>query len=188
LSFDGSTARVRVPDSSALEPASALTVTAFVKATGSPGAFKYVVAKGAAGCIAGSYGLYTGSGGGLIFYMSQNGGMSYTLSPDAGADVWDGKWHFVVGTYDGSAVHLYVDGAQIGTGTAASGPIAYGLANGNDLFFGHYDGCSGLDFTGSIDEPTVWSRAFSPTEVAGANNLLTALHRWVSRLPSFPGS
>jgi hypothetical protein len=188
LSFDGSTGRVDVPDSAALEPSSAVSVTAYVKASGTPGAYKYIVSKGADACIASSYALYTGANGGLEFYISQNGGLTYALSPDAGAGVWDGNWHFVVGTYDGTAVHLYVDGKQVGSGTQVSGPISYGLSSGNDLFLGHYDGCSGLDFAGSIDEPTVWSRALSPTQVSMAYQLFTALHGWVSRLPSFPGS
>ncbi len=108
--------RVRVPDSSSLEPPSAVSVGAFVKANGSPGDFKYIVAKGASGCIASSYALYTASDGGLEFYVAQNSGLSYTLSPDAGSSIWDGNWHFVVGTYDGSAVRLYVDGNQVGNG------------------------------------------------------------------------
>lgn len=187
ITFDGKTGRVYVPNRPSLEPASQISVAAYVKAT-SPGAFKYIVSKGASGCIASSYALYTGASGGLRFYISQNNGNSYTVSPDAGTGVWDGKWHFVVGTYDGSAVHMYVDGTQVGTGTPVTGPIGYGLTNGNDLFFGHYDGCAGLDYPGSVDEPTVWSQAWSPTQVSLSYRALAALHGWVSRLPSFPGS
>jgi len=188
LAFDGTSAKVDVPDTSSLEPNSTITVTAYVKSTGSPGNYKYIIAKGATSCIASSYALYTGANGGLEFYVSQNGGLNYVLSPDAGTGVWNGQWHFVVGTDDGSAVHLYVDGKQIGTGTPVSGPIAYDLPNGNDLFFGHYDGCPGFDYSGSLDEPTVWSHALTPSQVSGAFSLLSALHGWVSRLPAFPGS
>jgi hypothetical protein len=188
LSFDGSTARVDVPDSPSLDSTAALSVGAYVKTSGSPGNFEYIVAKGASGCIAASYALYTGPNGGLQFYVSQNSGSSYTRSPDAGAAVWNGKWHFVVGTYDGSAVRLYVDGQQVGSGTPLSGPVGYGLPNGNDLFFGHYDGCSGLDFAGSLDEPTVWSTALTPQEVSASYKILTALHGFFSRLPSWPSS
>jgi Concanavalin A-like lectin/glucanases superfamily len=184
LSFDGSTGRVDVPDGSALEPTSAISIGAYVKA--SPGNFKYIVSKGASGCIASSYGLYTGPNGGLEFYVSQNSGLTYAQSPDAGTAMWDGNWHFVVGTYDGSDVRLYVDGVQIGSGTALTGPITYGLPSGNDLFFGHYDGCSGLDFDGSIDEPTVWGEALTPAQVSLSYKILTGLHGLVGKLSAFP--
>lgn len=177
LSFDGATAQVDVPDSASLEPSDRITVTAYVKAAGSPGAFKYVVAKGAAACNAASYRLYTGPNGGLTFYVSQNSGLTYTRSPDAGNSVWDGDWHFVVGTYDGASVHLYVDGRQIGSGTPRTGSIGYGLSSGNHLFIGHYDGCPGLDFAGSVDEPIVWDAARSPGEVHEGYEALTFIHR-----------
>lgn len=57
---------------------------------------------------------------------------------------------------------------------------------GNDVFIGHDEGCPGLDFTGSIDEATVWSRALSANEVRLAYGTLSRLHRVVSRLRSFP--
>jgi hypothetical protein len=177
---------VDVPDSAALEPQNAVSVGAYVKASGTPGAFKYLVAKGANACFASSYALYTGANSGLEFYVSQNGGMTYSISPDSGANIWDGNWHFVVGTYDGHNVRLYVDGKQVGNGTPATGPIGYGLPTGKDLFLGHYDGCQGFDFEGSIDEPTVWNQALSASQISGGYALLSALHGWVSRLPSFP--
>jgi concanavalin A-like lectin/glucanase superfamily protein len=187
LSFDGNTARVDVPDSPSLEPASTLTVAAWVKG-GTQKPFVYIVSKGGQSCDAASYGLYTGPGGGLEFYVSQNQALSYTRSPDAGTGVWDSNWHFIVGTYDGSSVRLYVDGKQIDSGTALSGPIGYGLPDNNDLYFGAYPTCGGLNFVGSIDEPTVWSRVFSPFEVQIDNQLLVSLHRFLGRLPSWPGS
>jgi hypothetical protein len=163
LSFDGITGRVRVPDAAQLEPAGAFTASAWVKAQGSPGAYKYILAKGASGCVAASYGLYTGANGGVVFYVSN--GTSYSLSPDAGTGVWDGAWHYVAGVYDGSAVHLYVDGTEVGSGTPATSGAAYGLPSGNDLFIGHYDGCGGLDFAGTIDEPRIWTAALPAVQL-----------------------
>ena len=69
LTFDGSGGRVQVPRSASLE-AAAVTVSAWVRRSGSPGAFRYLVAKGATGCLAASYGLYTGPDGGLMFYVA----------------------------------------------------------------------------------------------------------------------
>ena len=187
LSFDGKTATVRVPDNPSLEPASSITVTAWFK--GDPQKpYGYLVSKGGQGCQAPSYGLYTGPDRGLIFYVSQNQALSYTRSPDAGTGVWDNNWHFAVGTYDGKSVRLYVDGRQIGNGTPESGPIGYGLPDNNDLFFGSYPTCGGLNLAASIDEPTVWSRVFSPDEVRIDYALLVGLHRMLARVTSWPGS
>ncbi|MGA9857127.1 MAG: LamG domain-containing protein [Solirubrobacteraceae bacterium] len=163
LSFDG-TGSVDVPDNSALEPAS-VSVSAWVNSSTSPGKFKYIVAKGASGCLAASYGLYTGPNGGLEFYASSNGGTSWVQSPDAGNQVWDGQWHNVVGTYDGSTVRLYVDGQQVGSGSADTAPIAYGLPTSNDLTFANYAGCSGLNYSGRIDQVRVFDRALGAGEV-----------------------
>lgn len=123
-----------------------------------------------------------------MFYVSQNQALSFTQSPDAGTGVWDNNWHFAVGTYDSNSVRIYVDGQQIGNGTPLSGPIGYGLTDNNDLFFGSYPTCGGkkLNFAGSIDEPTVWSRVFSPFEVRLDDSLLVSLHRLFARLTSWP--
>lgn len=117
-----------VADQSALTRAH-VTVSAWVKSATAPGNFKYIVAKGASGCIAAAYGLYTGANGGLEFYVSSNGGLTYAISPDAGTGIWDGNWHSVVGTFDGSEVNLYVDGKEVGTGTSDATAIAYGPAD-----------------------------------------------------------
>jgi hypothetical protein len=81
-------------------------------------------------------------------YLPSNGGLNYSVSPDAGTSVWDGKWHSVIGTFDSSTVRLYVDGKQVGSGTPDTSAITYGLSSSNDLMIGNYGGCSGLGFSG----------------------------------------
>lgn len=166
LSFDGSSGQVKMADNDALEPAAAVTVSAWFKNSGSPGTYRYIVAKGANECIAASYGLYSGPNGGLQFYVSQHRGTVYARSPDAGLGVWDGKWHLAVGTYDGSAIRLYVDGVQVGSGTAWAGSLEYLLPNNlNDLYIGNYPGCESHWFVGAIDNVMIWNRALSASEV-----------------------
>jgi hypothetical protein len=181
LNFNGNAAAVRISDSSSLDPAS-VSVSAWVNSSASPGNYKYIVAKGANGCLAASYGLYTGASGGLEFYVSTNQGTSYTLSPDAGQSVWNGKWHNVVGTYDGSSVRLYVDGQQVGSGTPDAAAIGYGLPGSNDLTIGDYPSCPSLslDFSGGIDEVKLFDRALAAWEIGLGN----ALSRWLP--PSAP--
>ncbi len=127
-----------VPDAPSLDSGK-VSVGAIVRAGSSPGTYRYIAAKGAFQCSVASYGLYTGATGGLSFYVS-NGAYSYTLSPDAGARIWDGRWHLVVGTYDGSTVRLYVDGHQVGTGSPSTITIQYGLSDSNQFAIGDYLG------------------------------------------------
>jgi Concanavalin A-like lectin/glucanases superfamily len=163
LQLDGG--HVAVQSSASLQP-QAVTAAAWIKRLGSPGNFKYILAKGASGCLASSFALYSGPGGGLAFYVFD--GSSFALSPDAGTSVWDGTWHYVAGTYDGAAVRLYVDGVQVGTGTPHSAPIGYGLVTSDDLLIGDYGGCGGLELTGAVDEPKIWDRALTAAEIVTA--------------------
>jgi hypothetical protein len=167
LSFDGVSGELKIADNDALEPASTLTVSAWIKNAGSPGKFSYVVAKGATSCIAASYGLYSGPDGGLDFYVSHGHGSVYARSPDAGQGVWDGNWHLAVGTYDGHTIRLYVDGVEVGTGTPWTGALEYVLPNSNDFYIGNYPGCADHAFQGAIDDVMVWDRTLDATDVAG---------------------
>lgn len=169
LHFDGDDF-VAIPNSPSLE-LTTLTVEARVRSKHpypprdvNPWGISYVIAKGAYGCSYASYALYTGASGGLYFYISGTAGRF--LSPDAGTGIWDGEWHHVVGTYDGSAVRLYVDGIEVGTGTPASGSIYYSLGTTNDLYIGTYHGSCNLSFVGDIDAVKIWSRSLSPCEIA----------------------
>jgi hypothetical protein len=156
---------VLVPASPSLEP-TAVTVETWVNAPASPGDFKHLVAKGAFGCLAASYALSTGADGGLVFNVSD--GPSFASSPDAGTAVWDGRWHHVAGTFDGASVRLYVDGAEIGSGTSTPFPIGYATQTA-ELVLGTYgDACPDLDFAGQLDEARIWSRALGPEELAAS--------------------
>jgi hypothetical protein len=158
--FDG-TDYVQVPNSLALQAAN-ISVEAWVNST-TLGRNKYILAKGANGGLAASYALYTGENG-LQFFVYDGG--TFVASPDAGPGIWDGNWHHVVGTYDGAKVRLYVDGAEVGTGTPTNLQIRYNLPTSNDLFIGTYgDPTSFYNFNGLIDEPSVYNRALSAAEV-----------------------
>lgn len=177
LTFDGTSGAVDVPNASVLEPAQ-VTVSAWVNSTSPVGNFKYILGKGANGCLAASYGLYTGAAGGLQFYVSTGGGTSWALSPDSGSGIWDGNWHSVIGTYDGLTVRLYVDGAEVGSGTPDTSGISYGLPTSNDLMIGDYAGCSGLGFAGSIDQVQIFDRALDPREIGFGVKLSSGLPRF----------
>lgn len=168
LEFAGTSGRVRVPQSSSLEPHSTVTVSAWVSHQGSPGDFRYIVAKGATGCIAAAYGLYTGPDGGIEFYISRSHGTVYERSDDGGTRIWDGKWHLVVGTFDGTTIRLYVDGIQVGAGVRYPGSLDYGQQNNNNLYLGNYPGCYQHGFVGDIAEVKVFNVALSAAQIKAA--------------------
>jgi hypothetical protein len=144
---------VRLPTADQLAP-STLTVEAVVRAGQSPGEYRYIISRGAQGCEASSYGLYTGSAGGIAFYVYN--GSTYRVTPIAApADVWNGQWHHVAGVFDGSTVRLYVDGRPVGAPQPAAVTIAYGLTS-PDTYFGTYQGTCALPMAGDLDLVRIW--------------------------------
>lgn len=157
LRFDGVDDFVTIPDSSAQEPAR-LTVAAWVRSNGSPGAYRYILSKGAFECERSAYGLYSSENGGLAFYISD--ATTWYRSPEADPGIWDGAWHHVAGTYDGRTVRLFVDGKQVGAGTPATTTIDYATPVGGAAM-GGYQGTCDMSFylSGDIDGVQLWSQA-----------------------------
>jgi Concanavalin A-like lectin/glucanases superfamily len=148
---------VSIPADRSLEPRR-LTVSAWLRGPESPGQFRYVVAKGSQACESASYGMYTGNGGGLAFYIFD--GTNYYISPEAPASVWDGDWHNAAGTFDGSRVRLFIDGREVGSATRvpAGTAIAYPLEDGSGAI-GGYPGACALTLRGDIDTVRIWNQA-----------------------------
>ena len=168
--FNGVQERARIPNDASLEPSSSITVEAWVNST-SAGTFDYILTKGEETGQFGSYSFYTSGTGGLIFYVTTTSN-GLVLSDDAGTGIWDGEWHHVVGTYDGTQVRLFVDGMEAGTANPQSGPIRYGLDATNDLLLGSFETTvtsipgTTYDFPGRVDEVAIFDRALTPAEIA----------------------
>jgi Concanavalin A-like lectin/glucanases superfamily len=144
-----------------------LTVEAVARADGSPGSYRYLVAHGSVGCFAGSYGLYTARDGGVAFYVFD--GERYFVSATARpADVWDGAWHRVTGSFDGATVRVFVDGREVGTGlrTPAGTTVEYDSVP-EGTYFGTFVGACRLPFTGDLDSVRIWSAEEEPAAPAG---------------------
>ncbi|MGZ8647543.1 MAG: LamG domain-containing protein [Solirubrobacteraceae bacterium] len=162
LRFDGSTF-VRLPDTGALAVPS-LTTEAVARADASPGPWRYLVSRGGTGCLAGSYGLYTAAAGGVAFYVFD--GARYVVSATARpSDVWNGGWHHVAGTFDGSELRLFVDGRPVGEPMDAPLRIEYAGVSPR-ASFGHYVGECQLSFSGDMDLVRLWSGARSAEAIA----------------------
>ncbi len=164
VTLDGSGDFVQVAQSSTLEPTE-VTVEGWVKSDNPGGNFRYLLSKGAKACQAASYALYTGSTGGLFFYVFDGGSPAVLSSGVTASEIWDDEWHHVAGTFDGSTVRLYLDGEEIGSGASTAISIGYALPTTNDLFIGRYSGSCTLEFTGDVDELHIWARALSIEEI-----------------------
>jgi len=73
----------------------------------------------------------------------------------------DGQFHHIAGTYDGTAMRVYLDGVLIGE-KPHTGPIP---VTRDPPFIGLQSGCSGWLSAAVIDEIEFWNRALSASEM-----------------------
>lgn len=165
LQFDGNDF-IAIPDDTSLHQ-QRLTVEAWTRRNGSPGQWKYLVAKGGDGCEAASYALYSSANGGIAFYVFD--GKRWWRSPQGSQAIWDGAWHHIAGTYDGKTVRLFVDGRQVGAGTPFSGRIKYEQPFGEGAI-GSYRGSCKLTLSGIVDEVRIWRAALPVAQIWGLIN------------------
>lgn len=90
-------------------------------------------------------------------YGLATGGIKEAALPTAAA------WHHVAGTYDGTAMRLYVDGVEQGTGVSSSGSIFNG---GFPLRIGTgVPGVPSEHFDGKIEEVRLYRKSLSGAEI-----------------------
>ncbi|MCU0960380.1 MAG: LamG domain-containing protein [Pirellulaceae bacterium] len=82
-----------------------------------------------------------------------------TIDP---AQVADGAWHHVAATYDGHAMRVFLDGAEIAQTQRA------GLITTNTVVPGYVgsSGGTGEHFQGAMDDVRIYGRALQPAEIA----------------------
>lgn len=71
---------------------------------------------------------------------------------NGGTNIEDSAWHFVVGTWDGSNLNLYVDGASDATAVSYTNAPAYAATNYVRVGCGNLSGTNNEFFTGSLDD------------------------------------
>jgi hypothetical protein len=172
---------VTVPDNTALRPTAGVTVMAWVRDSVNPGANKMILGKAFAdGCNRLAYGLITGPTGGLEFDATtyNDGDVESATSESSASALWDGNWHAVAGTYDGTTMRLWIDGtlAKSLAVTPAPEPLDYNTSVDSPVATGLYAGqptpppSAGCDYSnyrygGRIDEIRVYNRPLSQTEL-----------------------
>ena len=156
--------RVLVPHSSSLDITGELTITAWIKATGTDN-YLAIVDKFRGGATIPSYGftLYVSSGRlRLSIYSGPDGHHDGCVGT---SELRDDTWHHVAGVWDGSHIKVYVDG-QLEREVAWAFPPA---STTNDLGIGErpYGYGGYLPFLGVIDGVCIYKKALSDTEIMG---------------------
>jgi outer membrane protein assembly factor BamB len=154
MSFPGSATTagtVSVPATSKLQPASAVSLEAWLQFSSTPATYTFAVGYGSDSSYA-PYGLFFRASGQILaqFYTTAGVlevGSTIKLSPNT-------PYH-VVGTYDGTTGRLYINGVQNATatisGTFKGYQSQYGFTIADDA--GHSDPA----FKGTIDEVAVYA-------------------------------
>jgi hypothetical protein len=148
--LDGVNDTVRIPNATALNSASALSLEAFVRPGTLPGSTATIMRKDL------QYLVRITSGGNVIFRLWKGG--ENELSTAAGVLV-PNRWSHVVATYDGATMRVYVNGVLRGSRTLAA-PVD---TRTSDLYLGasiNYDWLAA-----HLDEVAVYTRALSATDV-----------------------
>jgi len=161
VTFNGSNQSVSIPSNGLLSPANTVSLEAWIKPNSLPaaGSFRSIVSK------AESYSLQFN--GPLLEFTIIQGGTRKRLQAPSGAVAAGGKYH-VVGTYDGSAQKLYVNGALVAS-AALTGPIT---TNSTALTIGSWSAQE--YFSGVIDEVAVYPVAISAQQVLTHYNVGTS--------------
>lgn len=167
LRFDGNDT-VYMGDRESLEPTTLTVAMCIRSAVPPPGAYTILVSEGLEGCACASYAWYVEAQNNLAFYTC-SGTEAYATPLIPSADVWNGRWHRIVATFDGSFVRGYLDGEQVGAPVAGVAPN-YALSTHSDFRVGLLGACSVSGFAGDIDDLGVWDGALSDLEIAALSD------------------
>ncbi|HEX2900088.1 MAG TPA: LamG-like jellyroll fold domain-containing protein, partial [Bacteroidia bacterium] len=158
IDFNTSTDYVSIPNHAALNPTTALTVEAWIRADSwslnSWG--NVIISKDGWGSGEAGYSLRCGANGTLSFLIGTTTSWKEALStPQMPLNTWT----HVAGTFDGTRLTIYINGIASGS-TLYSGVM---LASTYDLAIGRITYTAGgtRNFDGKIDEVRVWSTALS---------------------------
>jgi hypothetical protein len=86
-------------------------------------------------------------------------------------ELFDGGWHHVAAAWGPGSMAVFIDGVEVGRQVSRSASI--NAAASTAFMIGGEQGTP-FGFTGSIDEPAVFSRVLSGAEIAAAYQASTA--------------
>jgi hypothetical protein len=169
LNFDGTNNTggfVDAGNKSVLQPATAITISAWIKPLGTDGGYQAIVAKDNLS-VAYWFGLDSLT---PYFILTSDGFTQSNATTSASLSI--GTWYHLVAAYNGTDQRIYINGILNSNG--GSNPKAHTgviYSNSSRLLIGKSDAWSGNEFNGLIDEARIYNRALSATEVGRLYNL-----------------
>jgi len=156
LEFDGTGDSVLIKNSNSLDIKKAITMSMWVYAKSSAEIKHAGIEKG--GWEVGEYSLYPIYEGGTVIQF-------FDLPPACGDAAIKGPsiagdWHYLVGTWDGKNISLYIDGELVKSGAcdgelkSSNQPLHIGSRLGAERFL-----------TGIVDEVRIYNRALTKDEI-----------------------
>ena len=170
LDFDGVDDYVTVPRDSVLETGHSITnefaVSAWIKSdyANAPAGYNTVAGTGDGGWL-----IANAPGSNKLFFACWllNGSSGETAVVENSTVVFDGRWHHIVGVFDGSSVHMYVDGNH-----AQGSTIGGTIRNMFDapVLLGENGSATGRHWDGLIDDVKIYNEAPGEEDVTHLYN------------------
>jgi hypothetical protein len=160
---NGTTSTLTRADQTELRVAFPMTVSFWWKGTVHAN-FTYMLSKVVTAGDHPSYGFSFSNAGEarfLVAWGTNPSEFTATSTTAGSANLYDGNWHRVTGTYDGTTVTCYVDNTSIGT-ASENRALQYAALS---LQMGSFDGTQ-LFTTGSIADVAIWSAALNTSDIA----------------------
>lgn len=154
-SFNGTNAYILLNNTTTLNFTSAAFTLAALAKFDQTNTDNMLVAKHICGNVSGYFlgvGNYGGPSNVFDFFVNSDWRLHTTETYN------DGKWHLVVGVYDGATQYLYVDGVL-----KVSQAKTYVNTNTTNITIGSATNCA--YFNGAIDEARLYDRAISVSEI-----------------------
>lgn len=155
LYFDGVNDYVDLGNAPEFNPASAISITAWIKPALVSRA-QFIVAKD--NLPAGNLQYFLRQQGTALRMGVRTSGDNFVTSPPV---FTANNWYFVAGVFDGASMQLYVNGQPAGAPAAVSGVMS---DNGVNARIGRRQDAA-LPFTGAIDEVSIYDRPLSAVEI-----------------------
>ena len=155
LVFNGTNARVTIPDAPSLRLTTAMTLEAWVKPSVVTSAWRDVIYKGDD-----IYWLEATSDSNKVPAGGGKFGKPYTETAYGTAALAVNTWTHLAVTYDGATLRLYVNGVQVSSKAQTGNLVTstHPLQIGGDSIYGQY-------FQGTIDEVRIYNVMLLPSEI-----------------------